>query len=135
MRPDKESFRPGASSRRFAPAVAPAMSRCRLCLASGQRGWDAAEVLDRGPLTLVRLARAFARISGEPPTTIGGRRQFRERLMYQLTRRGFIGGVAALSAAGPASLWSSPLTAQAGGGGPLPARGEFTIANAYVMTM
>ena len=55
--------------------------------------------------------------------------------MHQLTRRGFIGGVAALSAAGPGSLWSSPLMAQAGGGGPLPARAEFTIANAYVMTM
>ena len=55
--------------------------------------------------------------------------------MHQLTRRGFIGGVAALGAAGPAALWSSPLMAQAGGGGPLPARAEFTIANAYVMTM
>ena len=55
--------------------------------------------------------------------------------MYQLNRRGFIGGVAALGAAGPGVLWSSPLLAQAGGGGPLPARGEFTIANAYVMTM
>ena len=55
--------------------------------------------------------------------------------MHQLTRRGFIGGVAALGAAGPATLWSSPLLAQVGGGGPLPARAEFTIANAYVMTM
>src|SRR5580704_4639677 len=55
--------------------------------------------------------------------------------MYQLTRRGFIGGVAALGAAGPGTLWSSPLLAQVGGGGSLPARGEFTIANAYVMTM
>jgi 5-methylthioadenosine/S-adenosylhomocysteine deaminase len=54
--------------------------------------------------------------------------------MYQLNRRGFIGGVAALGAAGP-GLWTSPLLAQAGGGGPLPARGEFTIANAYVVTM
>src|SRR6516165_7769607 len=49
-------------------------------------------------------------------------------LMCELCRRRFIRGAAALGAAGAAGLLSSPLMAQ-------PARGEFTIANAYVMTM
>jgi 5-methylthioadenosine/S-adenosylhomocysteine deaminase len=57
--------------------------------------------------------------------------------MCDLCRRSFIRGAAALGAAGAAGLFSSPLMAQAQGGGAssLPARGEFTIANAYVMTM
>jgi cytosine/adenosine deaminase-related metal-dependent hydrolase len=45
-------------------------------------------------------------------------------------------GAGALGAAFASGLFSSPLMAQAGGGASrLPARGEFTIANAYVMTM
>jgi len=55
--------------------------------------------------------------------------------MCDICRRSFIRGAAALGAAG---LFSSPLMAQTRGGGgaaKLPARGEFTIANAYVMTM
>src|SRR4051812_13481111 len=54
--------------------------------------------------------------------------------MCDLCRRGFIRGAAAFGAAG---LFSSPLMAQAqsGGGSGLPARGEFTITNAYVMSM
>ena len=56
--------------------------------------------------------------------------------MCEICRRGFIGGVAALSATG---LFSSPLSAQTPRGDSvstrLPARGEFTITNAYVMTM
>lgn len=56
--------------------------------------------------------------------------------MCELCRRSFIRGAAALGAAGASGLFSSPLLAQArGGGSRLPARGEFTIANAYVMTM
>ncbi len=55
--------------------------------------------------------------------------------MDKLCRRRFLGGAAAVGAAGATSLFSSPLMAQAGGGAALPARGEFTIANAYVMTM
>ena len=59
--------------------------------------------------------------------------------MCELCRRGFIRGAAALGAAGVAGLFSSPLMAQARrgniGSSKLPARGEFTIANAYVMTM
>src|ERR1700680_5147515 len=58
--------------------------------------------------------------------------------MCELCRRSFIRGAAALGAAGATGLFSSPLLAQArreGGSGRLPARGEFTIANAYVMTM
>jgi 5-methylthioadenosine/S-adenosylhomocysteine deaminase len=59
--------------------------------------------------------------------------------MCQFCRRSFIRGAAALGVAGAAGLASSPLMAQArrGDAGPsrLPARGEFTIANAYVMTM
>src|SRR5882672_3553134 len=62
-----------------------------------------------------------------------------ERLMCELCRRSFIRGAAALGAAGATGLFSSPLMAQArrddGGASNLPARGEFTIANAYVMTM
>src|SRR6516162_3540463 len=57
-------------------------------------------------------------------------------LMCELCRRRFIRGAAALGAAG---LFSSPLMAQPRRGeaasSRLPARGEFTIANAYVMTM
>src|SRR5215831_18003293 len=62
-----------------------------------------------------------------------------EDLMCELCRRRFIGGAAALGAAGAAGLFSSPLMAQPRRGDAassrLPARGEFTIANAYVMTM
>jgi len=56
--------------------------------------------------------------------------------MCDVCRRSFMRGAAAFGAAG---LFSSPLMAQAGrdntGVSKLPARGEFTIANAYVMTM
>src|SRR6201987_1542054 len=59
--------------------------------------------------------------------------------MCELCRRRFIGGAAALGVAGAAGLFSSPLIGQARrgdtGGSKLPARGEFTIANAHVMTM
>jgi 5-methylthioadenosine/S-adenosylhomocysteine deaminase len=59
--------------------------------------------------------------------------------MCELCRRRFIRGAAALGAAGAAALFSSPLMAQPRRGDAtspkLPARGEFTIANAYVMTM
>jgi len=59
--------------------------------------------------------------------------------MCELCRRRFIGGAAALGVAGAAGLFSSPLMAQArrgeAGASKLPARGEFTIANAHVMTM
>ena len=59
--------------------------------------------------------------------------------MCELCRRRFIGGAAALGVAGAAGLFSSPLMAQARrgdtGASKLPARGEFTIANAHVMTM
>jgi cytosine/adenosine deaminase-related metal-dependent hydrolase len=57
--------------------------------------------------------------------------------MCALCRRSFIRGAAALGAGG---LFGSPLMAQtmmrsAGSAARLPGRGEFTIANAYVMTM
>ncbi len=59
--------------------------------------------------------------------------------MCEVCRRSFIRGAAALGAAGAAGLFSSSLTAQERlgntGSARLPARGEFTIANAYVMTM
>jgi 5-methylthioadenosine/S-adenosylhomocysteine deaminase len=59
--------------------------------------------------------------------------------MCQFCRRSFIRGAAALGVAGAAGLASSPLMAQArrrdAGPPRLPARGEFTIVNAYVMTM
>ena len=59
--------------------------------------------------------------------------------MCELCRRRFIRGAAALGAAGATGLLSSPLMAQPRRGDAaspkLPARGEFTIANAYVMTM
>ncbi|MGZ5872114.1 MAG: amidohydrolase family protein [Bradyrhizobium sp.] len=59
--------------------------------------------------------------------------------MCEVCRRGFIRGAAALGAAGATGLFLSPLIAQArrdnAGSSRLPARGEFTIANAYVMTM
>ena len=59
--------------------------------------------------------------------------------MCELCRRRFIGGAAALGVAGAAGLFSSPLMAQPRRGdapaSKLPARGEFTIANAHVMTM
>ena len=49
------------------------------------------------------------------------------------SRRGFIRGAGALAAS---SLFGSPLMAQApSGGGSLPAREEFVIRNAYLMTM
>ena len=65
---------------------------------------------------------------GPTPILSGG-------FMCDLCRRNFIRGAAAFGAAG---LFSSPLLAQAqqgGGASSLPARGEFTIANAYVMSM
>jgi len=56
--------------------------------------------------------------------------------MCELCRRSFMRGAGALAAAVASGLFSSPLMAQTGGGAArLPARGEFTIANAYVMTM
>ena len=59
--------------------------------------------------------------------------------MCEVCRRHFIRGAAALGAAGATGLFSSSLTAQERlgntGAARLPARGEFTIANAYVMTM
>src|SRR6516165_668995 len=59
--------------------------------------------------------------------------------MCELCRRRFIRGAAALGAAGATGLLASPLMAQPRRGdaasSKLPARGEFTIANAYVMTM
>jgi hypothetical protein len=62
-------------------------------------------------------------------------RSFPGGAMCEICRRGFIGGAAALGATG---LFSSPVMAQTQGGSSsarLPARDEFTIANAYVMTM
>ena len=53
--------------------------------------------------------------------------------MCNLCRRSFMRGAAALGAAA-AGGFASPLSAQTGGAS-LPARGEFTIQNAYVMTM
>ena len=58
--------------------------------------------------------------------------------MCEICRRGFISGAAALGFAGASGVFSSPLMAQAPSGASstrLPARGEFTITNAYVMTM
>jgi 5-methylthioadenosine/S-adenosylhomocysteine deaminase len=59
--------------------------------------------------------------------------------MCELCRRSFIRGLAALGAAGTSGLLSSPLMAQATPGNTasarLPARGEFTIIGAHVMTM
>jgi cytosine/adenosine deaminase-related metal-dependent hydrolase len=59
--------------------------------------------------------------------------------MCELCRRNFIRGAAALGVAGATGLVPSSLMAQArrgdGGGSKLPARGEFTIVNALVMTM
>jgi len=56
--------------------------------------------------------------------------------MCDLCRRSFLRGAGALGAAAASGLFVSPLMAQQGGGAArLPARGEFTIANAYVMTM
>jgi cytosine/adenosine deaminase-related metal-dependent hydrolase len=56
--------------------------------------------------------------------------------MCEICRRGFIRGATAWGATG---LFASPLMAQTprsdGGSIRLPARGEFTLANAYVMTM
>src|SRR5215831_9396387 len=48
------------------------------------------------------------------------------------SRRSFIRGAGALAAT---SLFGSPLMAQAPSGGSLPAREEFVIRNAYLMTM
>src|ERR1700733_117917 len=60
----------------------------------------------------------------------GGRR------MCEICRRGFIRGAAALGTTG---LFSSPLLAQTPPSDTastrLPSRGEFTITNAYIMTM
>ncbi len=59
--------------------------------------------------------------------------------MCEVCRRSFIRGAVAFGAAGASELFSSPLMAQAArgdaAGAKLPARGEFTIVNAYVMTM
>jgi cytosine/adenosine deaminase-related metal-dependent hydrolase len=44
-------------------------------------------------------------------------------------------GAAAFGAAAAGGMLASPLLAQTGGGSRLPARGEFTIVNAYVMSM
>jgi 5-methylthioadenosine/S-adenosylhomocysteine deaminase len=59
--------------------------------------------------------------------------------MCEICRRNFIGGAAAIGLAGASGMFSSPLMAQTpnsgAGAAPLPARGEFTITNAYVMTM
>jgi 5-methylthioadenosine/S-adenosylhomocysteine deaminase len=59
--------------------------------------------------------------------------------MCEICRRSFIRGAAAFGAAGAGIMLSSPLSAQTqrgdGGASRLPPRGEFTIANAYVMTM
>jgi 5-methylthioadenosine/S-adenosylhomocysteine deaminase len=56
--------------------------------------------------------------------------------MCDLCRRSFLRGAGALGAAAASGLFVSPLMAQQGGGAARgPARGEFTIANAYVMTM
>jgi 5-methylthioadenosine/S-adenosylhomocysteine deaminase len=59
--------------------------------------------------------------------------------MCEVCRRSFIRGAAALGAAGATGLFSPSLMAQErlgnSGSSRLPARGEFTIANAYVMTM
>jgi len=59
--------------------------------------------------------------------------------MCEICRRGFIGGAAAIGLAGASGMLSSPLKAQTPQSGTgstrLPARGEFTITNAYVMTM
>jgi len=54
--------------------------------------------------------------------------------MCELCRRDFLRGMAAVGASG---VFSTPLMAQAqrSDGGQLPARGEFIIDNAYVMTM
>ena len=54
--------------------------------------------------------------------------------MCNLCRRSFMRGAAALGAAA-AGGFVSPLSAQTSGGARLPARGEFTIHGAYVMTM
>src|SRR6185437_8809122 len=67
--------------------------------------------------------------AGLAPTLSGG-------AMCETCRRDFIRGAAALGTAG---LFSSSVTAQTPrsdtGTPKLPGRGEFTIANAYVMTM
>jgi 5-methylthioadenosine/S-adenosylhomocysteine deaminase len=52
--------------------------------------------------------------------------------MCEICRRGFVRGVAAI---GAGAVFSSPLLAQTASRGALPARGEFTIINAYIMTM
>jgi hypothetical protein len=57
--------------------------------------------------------------------------------MCEICRRTFIRRAFAFGAASASALLSTPVRAQpqVGGGSQLPARGEFTIANAYVMTM
>jgi 5-methylthioadenosine/S-adenosylhomocysteine deaminase len=56
--------------------------------------------------------------------------------MCELCRRSFIRGVAALGVVGASAVFASPLRAQTSGGpSRLPARGEFTLVNAHVMTM
>jgi 5-methylthioadenosine/S-adenosylhomocysteine deaminase len=58
--------------------------------------------------------------------------------MCEVCRRSFMRGAVALGAAGASALFYSPLMAQAvrdAGTSRLPQRGEFTITNAYVMTM
>src|SRR3981081_2024598 len=74
---------------------------------------------------------------GPPVTTRVGRVPVHsgEATMCDLCRRSFLRGAGALGAAAASGLFVSPLMAQQGGAARLPARGEFTIANAYVMTM
>lgn len=55
--------------------------------------------------------------------------------MCDLCRRAFMRGATAFGAMGAGAALPSSLMAQTGGGSRLPARGEFTIANAYVLTM
>src|SRR3954447_22497171 len=55
--------------------------------------------------------------------------------MCDLCRRSFMRGAGALGAAAASGLFVSPLMAQQGGAPALPDGRDFTIANAYVMTM
>src|SRR6266478_599231 len=71
-----------------------------------------------------------------PDTTRTGQWSVREGFMCNLCRRSFIRGAAALGASGAFASSLSAQTLRNGGGAPrLPARGEFVITNAYIMTM